>query len=355
MKLTEILEALGVLSGSDEVAETIYSKIISNLKNVGEETSLNELYPIKIRGEFKIGNYEFIDVNIYFDITEGDEWMFLGMTFEGAEIKARSEDDKIYSTRTGFDRVKIEIKIQTDYADQFNIGSLIRFMREDENEIVSAIAHEFHHTYKEYIKPNINKKHLINYKTNQMITSNIEVIQRYMYMRYFLDKEEMDVKISEFYALMKRDKITKSKFKEFLINSRMYIQLQWMEEYTYEKFKQILKWQNPFYYERTIVQAYEVLKKGIRHNSRDMSAFFNISMKDIKVDAKSFEEAENFIKKDLDSLNKKAEMLKKRLSKLYDLVPDDITEGCVPNFEAWKILHGSTKKGGKFFISLRNL
>jgi hypothetical protein len=129
-------------------------------------------------------------------------------------------------------------------------------MEEERDEHVSSLAHEIKHKYdkqsKKYALIGLDAEYQA---TQQRGTFGIPAIDRDFYRNmYYIHAIENLVRPTEVAYSMKRKNITKSQFKDFLENNRVYKELVQIKNFTFDDFISRLKEQeervkkdNPFF------------------------------------------------------------------------------------------------------------
>jgi hypothetical protein len=116
-------------------------------------------------------------------------------------------------------------------------------MEEERDEHVSSLAHEIKHKYDKQAKLYGLVGTDVEYQATQMRgTFGIPVIDRVFFRYlYYISGIENLVRPTEVAYELRRKKITKSKFREFLKNKRVYKELLEMKNFTFDDFISQLK------------------------------------------------------------------------------------------------------------------
>jgi hypothetical protein len=155
----------------------------------------------------------------------------------------------------------LELTITFAVGENWEPEGLIRKMEEERDEHVSSLAHEIKHKYDKQSKQFGLMGPDAEYQATQRRGNfGIPVIDRvfYRYM-YYIHAIENLVRPTEVAYSMKRKNITKSQFKEFLENNRVYRELVEIKNFTFDDFISQLKEQE------------ERLDKLIEHIDEDPS------------------------------------------------------------------------------------
>jgi hypothetical protein len=155
----------------------------------------------------------------------------------------------------------LELTITFAVGENWEPEGLIRKMEEERDEHVSSLAHEIKHKYDKQSKQFGLMGPDAEYQATQRRGNfGIPAIDRvfYRYM-YYIHAIENLVRPTEVAYTMKRKNITKSQFKEFLENNRVYRELVEIKNFTFDDFISQLKEQE------------ERLDKLIEHIDEDPS------------------------------------------------------------------------------------
>jgi hypothetical protein len=139
----------------------------------------------------------------------------------------------------------LDLTITFAVGDNWKPEELIAKMEEERDENVSALAHEIKHKYdkqaKEYSRIGPDA---VYQATQQKGNFAIPAIDRVFYrFMYYIHAIENLVRPTEVAYSMKRKNITKSQFKDFLEDNRVYKELLRIKNYTFDNFIQDLKQQ----------------------------------------------------------------------------------------------------------------
>jgi hypothetical protein len=155
----------------------------------------------------------------------------------------------------------LELSITFAVGENWRPEQLIQKMEEERDEHVSSLAHEIKHKYDKQSKQFGLMGPDADYQATQRRGNlGIPVIDRvfYRYM-YYIHAIENLVRPTEVAYSMKRKNITKSQFKEFLENNRVYTELLEIKNFSFDDFITQLKEQE------------ERLDKLIEHVNEDPS------------------------------------------------------------------------------------
>jgi len=241
-QLKLITEALGVPDNILEAADMLYDVVERNIKSI--DTKQDE-YTFDGNIQFELGDKKKVKINSYkltvnLEKIDGEEGVLdiVQMTMGGF---------------FGFDRDKfmkqnipssiLELIITFAVGDNWRPKELIQKMEEERDEHVSSLAHEIKHKYDKQSKLYDLIGPDAEYQAIQKRgTFGIPVLDtvffRYM---YYISGIENLVRPTEVAYSMKRKNITKSQFREFLENNRVYKELLEIKNFTYDDFINQLK------------------------------------------------------------------------------------------------------------------
>jgi hypothetical protein len=241
-QLKLITEALGVPENILDAADMLYDVVERNIKSI--DTNQDE-YTFDGDIEFELGDKKKIKIDSYeltvnLEKIDGEEGvldivqMGMGGSF-GFNRDKYMKENQPSST--------LELTITFAVGDNWKPQELIQKMEEERDEHVSSLAHEIKHKYdkqsKQYglIGPDAEYQ-----AVQKRGTFGIPVLDRvfFRYMYYISGIENL-VRPTEVAYSLKRKNITKSQFKDFLENNRVYKELLEIKNFTYDDFINQLK------------------------------------------------------------------------------------------------------------------
>jgi hypothetical protein len=259
-QLKYINEALGVPDYILDAAEMLYNVVERDIKSID---TIEEEYEFDGRIDFVLGDKKKVTIDSYelkinIEEIENEEGvldiisMGMGGSF-GFNRNVYMKENEPSST--------LELTITFAVGENWEPEGLIKKMEEEKDEQVASLAHEIKHKYDKQSK----KYALIGTDAEYQATQRrgnfgIPAIDRifYRYM-YYIHAIENLVRPTEVAYSMKRKNITKSQFKEFLENNRVYRELVEIKNFTFDDFISQLKEQE------------ERLDKLIEHIDEDPS------------------------------------------------------------------------------------
>jgi len=241
-QLKLITEALGVPDNILNAADMLYDVVERDIKSI--DTKQDE-YTFNGNIRFELGDKKKVKIDSYkltvnLEKIDGEEGVLdiVQMTMGGF---------------FGFDRDKfmkqnqpsstLELIITFAVGDNWRPKELIKKMEEERDEHVSSLAHEIKHKYDKQSKlygligPDAEYQ-AIQKRGTFGIPVLDTVFFRYM---YYISGIENLVRPTEVAYSMKRKNITKSQFREFLENNRVYKELLEIKNFTYDDFINQLK------------------------------------------------------------------------------------------------------------------
>jgi hypothetical protein len=236
-QLRFITEALGVPDSILGAAEEIYDLISQDLKSI---TTKDEKYEFYNEVDIELGNKKKINI--------GDFELVVNIEEYPTQIKGKPV---IISMGMGhffhFDRKVMmkriqksetaEIEITYGVGENWEPSDLYDVYVEDRSEHLGSIAHELKHKYDKQSK----ELDLIGRDAEYRATHNygsfgIPIIDgTFMRYLYYTTIAENLVRTTEVASQLKSDNITKSQFKDFLSNNRVYRELLEIKNFTFEK------------------------------------------------------------------------------------------------------------------------
>jgi len=259
-QLKFINEALGVPENILDAADMLYDIVERDIKSIDR---IQDVYEFDGDIEFELGDKKKVMIDSYelkvnIEEIEDQEGVLdiISMGMGGAFGFNRD----VYMKETQ-PSTTLELTITFAVGENWEPEGLIRKMEEERDEHVSSLAHEIKHKYDKQSKQFGLMGPDAEYQATQRRGNfGIPAIDRvfYRYM-YYIHAIENLVRPTEVAYTMKRKNITKSQFKEFLENNRVYRELVEIKNFTFDDFISQLKEQE------------ERLDKLIEHIDEDPS------------------------------------------------------------------------------------
>jgi hypothetical protein len=236
-QLRFITEALGVPDSILGAAEEIYDLISQDLKSI---TTKDEKYEFYNEVDIELGNKKKINIGDFELVVNIEEYptqikgkpviisMGMGQSFH---FDRKVMMKRIQKSETA------EIEITFGVGENWEPSDLYDVYVEDRSEHLGSIAHELKHKYDKQSK----ELDLIGRDAEYRATHNygsfgIPIIDgTFMRYLYYTTIAENLVRTTEVASQLKSDNITKSQFKDFLSNNRVYRELLEIKNFTFEK------------------------------------------------------------------------------------------------------------------------
>ena len=259
-QLKFINEALGVPENILDAADMLYDIVERDIKSIDR---IQDRYEFGGDIEFELGDKKKVMIDSYelkVNIEEmEDQEGVLDIISMGMGGSFGFNRD-VYMKETE-PSTTLELTITFAVGENWEPEGLIKKMEEERDEHVSSLAHEIKHKYDKQSKQFGLMGPDAEYQATQRRGNfGIPAIDRifYRYM-YYIHAIENLVRPTEVAYSMKRKNITKSQFKEFLENNRVYRELVEIKNFTFDDFISQLKEQE------------ERLDKLIEHIDEDPS------------------------------------------------------------------------------------
>jgi hypothetical protein len=243
-QLRLITEALGVPDNILEAADMLYDIVEKDIKSID---SIKDEYEFDGDIELELGDKKKIKIDSYnlevnIETVDGEEGVLDIISMGMAGAFGFNRDVYMKETQPS---TTLDLTITFAVGDNWKPEELIAKMEEERDENVSALAHEIKHKYdkqaKEYSRMGPDA---VYQATQQKGNFAIPAIDRVFYrFMYYIHAIENLVRPTEVAYSMKRKNITKSQFKDFLEDNRVYKELLRIKNYTFDNFIQDLKQQ----------------------------------------------------------------------------------------------------------------
>jgi hypothetical protein len=236
-QLRLITEALGVPDSILDAAEKIYDLIGQDLKSI---TTKDEKYEFSNEVDIELGDKKKINIEDFELVVNIEEYptqikgkpviISMGMR-QSFHFDRKVMMKRIQKSETA------EIGITYGVGENWEPSDLYDVYVEDRSEHLGSIAHELKHKYDKQSK----ELDLIGRDAEYSATHNygsfgIPIIDgTFMRYLYYTTIAENLVRTTEVASQLKSDNITKSQFKDFLSNNRVYRELLEIKNFTFEK------------------------------------------------------------------------------------------------------------------------
>jgi hypothetical protein len=241
-QLRLITEALGVPNNILEAADMLYDIVERDIKSID---SIEDEYEFDGEIEFELGDKHKVMIDSYelkvnIETIDGEEGVIdiISMGMGGGFTFNRDVFMKETEPST-----TLELTITFAVGENWEPEGLIRKMEEERDEHVASLAHEIKHKYDKQSKQfGLIGPDAIYQATQRRGNFGIPVLDRvfFRYMYYIHGIENL-VRPVEVASLMKSKNITKSQFREFIENSRVYRELVEIKKFKFEDFISQLK------------------------------------------------------------------------------------------------------------------
>jgi len=237
-------EALGVPDFILDAADMLYDVVENDIRSIDD---IQDGYNFKGKINFELGDKKKIridsyELNVKIEEMENEEGV---LDIISMGMGGRFGFDRDVYLKINEPSTILNLDITFAVGDNWKPEGLISKMEEERDEHVSALAHEIKHKYdkqaKEYSRMGPDA---VYQATQQKGNFAIPAIDRVFYrFMYYIHAIENLVRPTEVAYSMKRKNITKSQFKDFLEDNRVYKELLRMKNYTFDNFIQDLKQQ----------------------------------------------------------------------------------------------------------------
>lgn len=224
---------LGVPDNITEVANQIYNIILVRFPSENDLRSNNTTYETTIYGDFHVKDLFFDTVKIGLEMNTALDPNFdpaiIGATVKGT---AKIIDDKMHRLT---DEV-LDIIIRFAVGTEWNLGTIMDLIKRERTSIESMLAHEIMHKYDHFKEPITHAGPAADYNAYQKLgIDNVDPINHFMHLLYFIAETEERTRPSEFYSQLKINKVTKQEFKKFFDESDMISKLRECRDYSFTK------------------------------------------------------------------------------------------------------------------------
>ena len=241
-QLRLITEALGVPDSILDAADILYDVVENNIRSIN---TIQDEYKFDGDLDLELGDKKKIKINSYeltISIEEvEDEEGVLDIISMG--MGGRFAFDRDVYLKRNEPSNNLNLNITFAVGENWKPEELIQKMEEERDEHVSSLAHELKHKYDKQSKTYDRiGPDAVYQATQRRGTFGIPAIDRDFYRNmYYIHSIENLVRPTEVAYSMRRKNITKSQFKDFLENNRVYDEILKIKNFTFEDFISKLK------------------------------------------------------------------------------------------------------------------
>ena len=242
-QLRIITEALGVPDNILDAADMLYDVVEQDIKTIN---TIQDEYDFDGEINFELGDKKKIKIDSYtltvkIEEIEDEKGGVLDIISMGMEGGFGFNRD-VYMKETE-SSTTLELSITFAVGENWEPEGLIQKMEEERDEHVSSLSHEIKHKYDKQSKQFGLMGLDAEYQATQIRgTFGIPAIDSVFYrFMYYIHAIENLVRPTEVAYSMKRKNITKSQFKEFLENNRVYKELLEIKNFSFDDFISQLK------------------------------------------------------------------------------------------------------------------
>jgi predicted CopG family antitoxin len=242
-QLRIITEALGVPDNILDAADMLYDVVEQDIKTIN---TIQDEYDFDGEINFELGDKKKIKIDSYtltvkIEEIEDEKGGVLDIISMGMEGGFGFNRD-VYMKETE-SSTTLELSITFAVGENWEPEGLIQKMEEERDEHVSSLSHEIKHKYDKQSKQFGLMGLDAEYQATQRRgTFGIPAIDSVFYrFMYYIHAIENLVRPTEVAYSMRRKNITKSQFKEFLENNRVYKELLEIKNFSFDDFISQLK------------------------------------------------------------------------------------------------------------------
>lgn len=363
-------EAVGVPAGIEDVAQEIFGRFTKILiKHASERLPIGDT-DFTLGGEYQIGDFSFSKAKIILHLEKGYKGSGLYIRSWGisSPFSGKSSSRKTFPTYD-INTYPIHLEVLIPLTESITCENLLDFLTQNHQASISSLSHELKHLY-DMIKIGSAPISSISRYASFNPANSFPGLTKFLYFLYYSTHTESLVKNSEVFTRLKLGNITKSGFRDFLKQDSTYIQLRAMRNFSFQTLIKEMSLKDKMSGEALLTQfgvpvpstpagvlqallllavesikssrisqtqaligvqpedipafksggdkqTYALLVSGLRHED-----FLNYLKHERSIDSE-FKDASKWIQKQISYMNRQAEILIRKIHKLYSLLPDE--------------------------------
>ena len=237
-----LIERLGVPDEIANTSEKFYNEIFKYLETPNEHLIDEDTF--FIYGDFKIGQYEFnkFKVKLFLLTTEQTNELIMfkeSISFEPQLVKNESKY-RLFNDFLDHTNTNLQIHFATP-EDKVSFDELKNIFTNKKSSFIGDISHELMHFYEKVQKKSDTIYSRANYVSYQQIRTGIKPLDEMLFYLYYISKYENITRPSELFGELKDQNITKREFLSYLQNSDMYKKFIKMREFNVDNIIEEMK------------------------------------------------------------------------------------------------------------------
>ena len=236
-----ILEAVGVPPNIENVSKRVFNFFEQKLQQEGDSIiDPNITYNYELNGRFKIGDFNFrsVHLNIIFITTdEVEEPLLYGM---GIHMMAEPKFPEFVLVSQKTKDLEFSVRIVIPESKDTSFSQVLDMVQIEELEVQSSFSHELMHGYDDFKKPFESLKSRATYAGIQGVRFDIPPLRKFLHYLYFATATENIVRAAEVHSIMKKARVSKEMFYDFLLSNRTYKTYQEINNFSLENLKKDL-------------------------------------------------------------------------------------------------------------------
>jgi hypothetical protein len=236
-----IIEAVGVPPNIENVSKRVSKFFEQKLQEEGDSIiDPNITYEYTLDGRFKIGDFNFrsIRLNLMFIATdEVDEPLLYGM---GIHMSAEPKFPEFVLVSEKTKDLEFSVRIVIPESKDTSFSQVFDMVQIEELEVQSSFSHELMHGYDDFKKPFESIKSRATYAGIQGVRFDIPPLRKFLHYLYFATATENVVRAAEVHSIMKKARVSKEMFYDFLLSNRTYKTYQEINNFSLENLKKDL-------------------------------------------------------------------------------------------------------------------
>tara|TARA_Y100000389_G_scaffold195186_1_gene226213 strand:+ start:2518 stop:3795 length:1278 start_codon:yes stop_codon:yes gene_type:complete len=238
----QLNEKMGVPGGIEDAAEKIYNSTISTLSDSGVREYLNKYIAVIGRPTFDIPipsvSYGSETITIVKHTIEFHNYVdtepevsslsvsFGGDPIKGSFTKMKNKKDVV---------LEIFTHVIFDFEKYSTIDVVNYFKGKDKTEYISSISHELMHEYDNRKRKTTSFKDRARYNTESNFRAGVKQIDDFLHKMYYMNAIESVVRPSQVFTKLKKDGVTKSGFLKAIRNDNTWKSLEDSRDFSVDR------------------------------------------------------------------------------------------------------------------------
>lgn len=232
MSKTSLQEKMGIPDNLIQSASILYSQLLETLKKKLRKDKLEYSFNFSPSTPYKIGDENISEIEFDIEILPDDS--FSEVDYQSMGFKSSSKYEKPGVSRIMSSIGKVELNMNIVTPEEYNPSDVVDWFANNKREIVSSLSHELKHAYDAEKSGFQKMTSRSSYSAAGNTRFKLPPLDTLAFNIYYTHMIESLVRPTEIMAYLEEDKINKREFLNYLKSNK-----------TYTRLKEVMNWNLP--------------------------------------------------------------------------------------------------------------